>query len=163
VAAPEDLDLIKWNEMVGAFHSESDRGAAILAGSFVENYLGLFLRHKAHDERVADQLFGAMGPLATFSQRIAVAYAFGLVKQAEYSDLELIRKIRNYFAHHPLHGTFDASEVKNRASHLSTFQDEGRENDPKRNRHAYLIACGGLCAKFEIAMYGYERINGAKK
>ena len=157
MASPEDLDLIKWNEMVIVFHSESDRGAAILAGSFVEHYLGLFLRSKTKDEKIAEELFGGMGPLATFSQRIAVAYAFGFIDQKQYTDLGLIRKIRNYFAHHPLQGTFQAEEIQNRASNLSTFKDS-KEGDPLRYRHAYLIACGILCGRFEILMYGNKRI-----
>lgn len=157
MASPEELDLIKWNEMVVVFHSESDRGAAILAGSFVEHYLGMFLRSKTIDEKVADELFGAMGPLATFAQRIAVAYAFGHINKSQYTDLELIRKIRNYFAHHPLQGSFQVDEIKDRASNLSSFKTKSEE-DPLRYRHAYLIACGILCGTFEISMYGHKRI-----
>ena len=78
---PENLDIDHLNEMVPAFNSESDRGAAILAGSFLEHYLGLFLRSRSVDEAVAEKLFGSMGPLSTFSQRIAVAYAFGFINK----------------------------------------------------------------------------------
>jgi mannitol repressor len=151
LASPENLDLHKMNEMVGAFHKESDRGAAILAGSFLEHYLGLFLRSKIVDEKIADKLFDAMGPLASFSQRIAIAYAFGFINKQQHTDLELIRKIRNHFAHHPLNGTFQDNEVKTKVTALSTYgKSDGYKAE--HGRQVYVFACGVLCAKFEVTM-----------
>jgi DNA-binding MltR family transcriptional regulator len=37
--------------------------------------------------------------LGTFAARIAAAYSMGLISDLEYKDCELIRKIRNEFAH----------------------------------------------------------------
>ncbi len=120
MAKPRQLDLVKWNELVGVYHGESDRGAAILAGSFVEHALGLFLRSKTRDPKLADELFGALGPLSSFSQRTAIAYAFRFISKRRYRDLELIRRVRNHFAHHPLDATFAASEVGQLTAQLST-------------------------------------------
>jgi hypothetical protein len=151
LAAPENLDLHKMNEMVGTFHKESDRGAAILAGSFVEHYLGLFLRSKTIDEKIAEKLFDAMGPLASFSQRIAIAYAFGFIDKHQHTDLDLVRKIRNHFAHNPLNGTFQDNEVKTKVTLLSTYgKSEGYKAD--HGRQVYLFACAVLCGKFETKM-----------
>lgn len=148
MALPKDLDINQLNDMVGAFHKESDRGAAILAGSFLEHYLGQFLRSKAVDEEVADKLFGSMGPLATFSQRIAIAYAFGFIDKQQCSDLELIRKIRNYFAHHPIEGTFEAPEVKGKVLSLSTYGGSPSDYRAAHARQVYVFACSALCARF---------------
>lgn len=151
MASPENLNIDKMNEMVGAFHKESDRGAAILAGSFLEHYLGLFLRSKILDEKIADKLFDAMGPLASFSQRIAIAYAFGFIDKQQHADLDLIRKIRNHFAHNPLNGTFSDNEVKTKVTALTTY---GKSNGYKADhgRQVYILACAVLCTKFELAM-----------
>ena len=45
------------------------------------------------------QLFDGTGALATFSAKIDIAYAFGLIGTQERADLHIIRKIRNDFAH----------------------------------------------------------------
>lgn len=91
MALPESLDIERLNAMVPSFNKESDRGAAILAGSFLEHYLGLFLQSLTVDNAVAEKLFGSMGPLSTFSQRIAVAYAFGFIDKESYTNLEHVR------------------------------------------------------------------------
>jgi hypothetical protein len=136
-----------WNELVDVYRDESDRGAAILAGSFSENALGLFLRSKARDPKIADQLFGAMGPLSSLSQRIAVAYAFSFIPEQQYLDLELIRKARNYFAHHPMDATLTSPEVVQLTAKLSSVEHcpEGQYPEPRvRWRTVYLLGCGGL-------------------
>src|SRR4030067_2485622 len=98
MAKPKELSLGEWNEMVGTFHEESERGAAILAGSFAEHVLGQYLKFRIRDKKVADALFAVMGPLSSFSQRIAIAYAFDLISLGQYKDFETIRKVRNHFA-----------------------------------------------------------------
>jgi hypothetical protein len=147
MAKPTDLQLTDWNDLVDVYNDESDRGAAILAGSFLENALGLFLRSKARDSKVADQLFGAMGPLSSFSQRIAVAYAFSFIPEWQYRDLELLRKIRNHFAHHPMDATFISPEVMQLTAKLSSIQHcpEAQYSEARvRWRTVYLLGCGGL-------------------
>jgi DNA-binding MltR family transcriptional regulator len=124
--------------MVGAFHKESDRGAAILAGSFIEHYLGIYLRSRTVNEKIAEKLFGAMGPLATFSQRIAVAYAFGLIEKWHFDDLERIRKIRNYFAHHPFDGSFEAEDVKRSVLALSSYGASPQNYNAADARQVYV-------------------------
>ena len=73
------LGIPDWNDMVGDFHGESDRGAAVLAAGFVDFYLTGYMRSlvSVADTKFVETLFDAFGPLSSFSQRIAVAYAFG--------------------------------------------------------------------------------------
>lgn len=152
MALPEKLDIDLLNKMVPAFTKESDRGAAILAGSFLEHYLGLFLRSLAVDEAVAEKLFGSMGPLSTFSQRIAVAYAFGFIDKQAYANIEHIRKIRNYFAHHPIYGSFQEEEVKKRVLLLSTYGGTPEQYSTDHARQVYLYTCALFCGEFESSM-----------
>ena len=89
-----------------------------------------------------------MGPLASFSQRIAIAYAFDLISSAQYKDLEIIRKVRNHFAHHPLDTTFNTHDIKPLCESSSMFKETTLEQYPKpgeRHRMAYLLTCGILC------------------
>ena len=151
MAKPKELSIGEWNEMVGTFHEESDRGAAILAGSFAEHALGQYLKFRIRDKKVADALFDAMGPLSSFSQRIAIAYAFDFISQVQYEDFETIRKIRNHFAHHPLETTFNTNDIKQLCAALSMFKETSHEQYPapgERYRIAYLLGCGILCARF---------------
>lgn len=148
MALLKELDLNDLNTMVGAFHKESDRGAAILAGSFLEHYLGLFLRAKVVDSKVAERLFDAMGPLGSFSQRITIAYAFSFITKQQYTNLEILRKVRNHFAHNPLHATFSDTEVRDKIINLSTYGGEAFNYSPDHGRQVYVFSCGVLCGDF---------------
>ena len=55
----------------------------------------LFMVENCED---VDQLFTGMNPLSTFSARIRIAYALGLVTEDEYHDLKIIKDVRNRFA-----------------------------------------------------------------
>jgi DNA-binding MltR family transcriptional regulator len=150
MAKLKELSLEEWNKMVETFHEESDRGAAILAGSFVEHAVGQYLKSRIRDKKVADELFNAMGPLSSFSQRIAIAYAFDLISLVQHKDIEIIRKVRNHFAHHPLDTTFSTNDIKQLCVELSMFNATTQEQNPKpgeRYRIAYLLSCGVLCVQ----------------
>lgn len=152
---PYELHLFDWNRMIDSFHTESDRGAAVLVGGFVENYLGVYLRSLVVDAKVADGLFQAVGPLSSFSQRIAVARAFGLISKNDYNDLTLIRKIRNYFAHHPLEASFSTPPIAQFAAHLSEQQTalgSHPNSAAEQNKLAYLYTCAQVCGRFHLKM-----------
>ena len=104
--------------MILAFHKETDRGSAVLAGSYVENHLGLYIKSRMTDQSIAERLFASEGSLSTFSQRIDLGQAFGLLTKVQCGDLHLIKKIRNHFAHHPMHVSFEVSPVCDWASNL---------------------------------------------
>lgn len=114
-----DLDIGDYHDVVKMFHSETDRGAAVLAASFVEHYLAAYLRFFMVGDADAGTLFGRFGPLSGFSQRIETAYAFGYLTATSRQDLNTVRKIRNHFAHHPMDATFDASPVRDLVENLS--------------------------------------------
>jgi hypothetical protein len=146
--APAELELFQWNVMMDAFNKESDRGAAVLVAGFVENYLGAYLRSLVKDSHIAGELFGAMGPLSSFSQRIAIAYAFDFITKQHYEDLTLVRRIRNHFAHHPMDVSFATNEVAQLAKRLSTFEvakDSHPQDDAELYRRAYMFASAFFC------------------
>ena len=157
---PRIVGIGDWNLMVDAFESESDRRVAILAGSFAKHALGTFLTHSVSDKKVAEKLFGPVGPLSSFSQRIAVAYAFGLITRAQYEDFEIIRQIRKHFAHHPLQASFSSPDVQKFLSGLSWYGDPENNGGPHNHRTAYLITCGLVSRRLLDQVEREEREKG---
>lgn len=128
--------LVDYNDIVEVFHDESDRAAGILAASFLESYLEKVLRYFMNDSSIVDELFKNNGPLSTFSSRCNICLAFGIINERLHKNLDQIRKIRNYFAHHPQKVSFDESPIRDHCDHLSTAQLG------KSRREAFLFAVG---------------------
>lgn len=98
---------------------ESDRGQSLVACSFLDDLLKRILSaHFAHQEVGLKLVEGFNAPLGTFSTRIAAAFALGLVTEREYRELEILRRIRNRFAHE-IHIAFDTNAVRDLCGNLS--------------------------------------------
>ncbi len=121
---PTKVDINDYQKIVELYHNESDRAAAILAGSFVENYLVEYLKtcFLIADPEI-DELFQGFGPMATFSQRIAIAYAVGAFHKSMRDNLRAIKEIRNHFAHHPGDAKFDDAVIDKHFKKLSFGND----------------------------------------
>ena len=79
---------------------QTDRGEAILGGALVQDRLRtLILSRFTNIGKDAKWLLTQDGPLGTFKSQIAISDAMGLITTEVNSDLTLIRKIRNGFAH----------------------------------------------------------------
>lgn len=99
--------------------SESDRGCALMAAAYLDDQLSLLLKARLIDDpEVAEQLFGHVGALGTFSSRIVMAYMLGLLGDTARRDLNLIRKVRNEFGHVAAPITFDHPPVASRCREL---------------------------------------------
>ncbi|WP_082387889.1 transcriptional regulator [Achromobacter xylosoxidans] len=82
------------------FGRETERGAALAAAAMLDDLLGRVLgSFMIRNKGGRDLLEGFNAPLGSFSARIAASFACGLISEAEYKECELIRKIRNEFAH----------------------------------------------------------------
>jgi DNA-binding MltR family transcriptional regulator len=90
---------------------ETDRGAAVLAGGYLDALLEDLLRAVLVLGPKLDDLISTGRPLGSFSSRIDLAYSLGLLPEVRLRDLHLIRKIRNYFAHDMEADTFAMSPV----------------------------------------------------
>jgi DNA-binding MltR family transcriptional regulator len=58
-----------------------------------------------------EKLFDLDRPLSSFSVKIKICYAMDLIGEWVYRDLEIVRKLRNYFAHSVGVARFDSPEV----------------------------------------------------
>lgn len=148
---PVETTLADYELMVTLLENESDRGAAVLAGSYVENHLGLYLKSRMNDTSVAERMFSSEGPLANFSQRIDLAQAFGFLSKEQCADLSLIKKIRNHFAHHPKEASFKDKPVSDWVENLIATRTKVAMPDETKGtlgdaRFRYLISAGMFVA-----------------
>ncbi|TXI09803.1 MAG: hypothetical protein E6Q76_04985 [Rhizobium sp.] len=97
---------------------ESDRGCALVAAAYLESELHDLLRGflVQQNEAQAKALFDFNGPLGTFSSKIKMSYALGLISAETQRGLDALRKIRNEFAHLHEPVTFGSDAVKQRTN-----------------------------------------------
>lgn len=88
------------NRLIGLARDQHGRVLALSIASFTEECLGRLVKAYLSNAKVVDELLdGFNAPLGTFAARIKMSYALGLLTDSQFKDLELIRKIRNEFAH----------------------------------------------------------------
>ena len=96
-AAPHLIDYLSCMEVL---QSESDRGAVLVTASMLDDILKQLLLARLLDGDHSKKLFaGPNAPLGTFSSRIIAARAVGVISEQWKKELNLLRKIRNDFAH----------------------------------------------------------------
>jgi DNA-binding MltR family transcriptional regulator len=107
-----------FNEALAEFHrlfnveKKDERTIAILGGTFLEMALEhLLYAFLPDDEKEVKKLFEYNQPLGNFSNKITLSYCLGLIDKMVKDDLNLVRKIRNKFAH-DLYATFENEEIK---------------------------------------------------
>jgi mannitol operon repressor len=99
-----DNMLLSTAEDIAAFVSElrreSDRGLALVAAALIDEKLADTLKAFFCQTYPAARLLReGNAALGTFSSKIELCFALGLIDSHEHSEIELIRKVRNEFAH----------------------------------------------------------------
>jgi hypothetical protein len=107
-----ETDATYFSEFLKEFQAETDRGAALVGAALIDDRLERLLRSHLLDCKESSEILdGGYAPLGTFGARIKSAYCLGLITEAEYRECDLIRRVRNLFAH-SLHGlTFRDQQV----------------------------------------------------
>jgi mannitol operon repressor len=92
--------------------AESERGEVLISAAMIDDLLmrtvAAFLIEGASANRL---LSGFNAPLGTLSARIEMAAALGLISDDEHHDANIIRKVRNEFAHN-LPVSFDNPRIR---------------------------------------------------
>ena len=97
---------------LGAFNKESDRGAALVAASMLDDRLhDILAAFMADTPTSRDLLSGFHAPLGTFAARSSIALSLGLIQLNEFEELTIVRKIRNEFGHGWKPVSFDSGVV----------------------------------------------------
>jgi hypothetical protein len=140
--ADEPAYLMKFRELVKAnpefthleelerelYSNPSDRATAVMFGSFVETSLKGLLETQLRENLNSDErrsVWGFEGVLGTLGAKTIMAYALGLIGEITFSDLTLLRHLRNGFAHSRVPLSFKTDEIREMCSRLRIVDLEG--------------------------------------
>ena len=138
-AEPEIEEL---GRFLNAFNRETDRGAALVAASMIDERLLTVLQTFLVDTQESQRLLvGFNAPLGGFSARASAALAVGLIQQNEFQEITLIRRIRNEFGHAWRPVDFESGRVADLARQLRWWGPEELEaNATLRERFNFAVA-----------------------
>jgi DNA-binding MltR family transcriptional regulator len=90
------------------------RAAVIVAAAFLDTFLERLIRRHLVElpPTEVEALFGPDRPLGSFSAKIKMARAMGLIGPKTAHDMNIMREIRNAFAHGLRRMNFETAEVK---------------------------------------------------
>lgn len=147
-------------DFLSAFNRESDRGAALVAASMLDDRLQDILLNFFLDARTSnDLLSGFNAPLGTFAARAAAARALGLIQANEFDEITLFRRIRNVFGHGWGSLSFSADPIRALAMKLpwcGPRELEGQSGDA-RSRFNFAIAALLLDLMWRTKLVARER------
>jgi DNA-binding MltR family transcriptional regulator len=82
------------------YSEASNRAVAIVGPAFLDTLLSdILIEFMVDDDREVNKLLQPDGPLGTYGSRVTACYCLGLIGGIVTSDLRLVGKIRNRFAH----------------------------------------------------------------
>lgn len=101
VEGPSEADSLRsLNRFLAVIGEQDDRAMVLSLATFIEVTLGrLLLTYFRNCKATKELVEGFSAPLGTLGTRIKAVYAFGLVTEDQYRDLEVLRRVRNQFAH----------------------------------------------------------------
>jgi hypothetical protein len=109
-------DVKLWRKFAEELQNESsDRAKAIIGAAFLDTLLKHLFSAFMYGDKKNEMLKSGPGPLGSFYARILAAYHFGLITNEEKHDLDIIRKIRNDFAH-DLGVVFEQQSIRDRCA-----------------------------------------------
>ncbi|RWE34449.1 hypothetical protein [Mesorhizobium sp.] len=126
--------------------SESDRGAIILAATNIEDMLELRILQRLptlhHDETTRKFVFEQDGPISTFSRKILMAYAMGIVDKPYRKLIDLVREIRNACAHSRQPISLEVPELQEACKVvISDIWPDIKDHNPRTIRMAFVMKC----------------------
>jgi len=115
--------------LVTDLECETDRGVALLAVAFLDDVLDVLLRASfVDDSEAVNRLIGPGRPLESFGSRAHIVYCMGLLGADVYADINLIREIRNDFAHRQP-TNFDHGDIRLKCNKLRCVSPMLEGND----------------------------------
>jgi hypothetical protein len=127
-----------------AFQSENDRTAGIIAATTIDVGLERLIKTRFRSLKAADAatIFSGTGPLSTFSGKIQIAYALGVIGPHTRHDFHTIKDIRNVFAHSAKTYSFKTPQIRNRCLGMHIVLRTMRLGDGEipDARHEFLAA-----------------------
>jgi hypothetical protein len=136
----------------------ADYAIALICQTFVEKALeiAIFASLAPYDEEANKRIFDYdnRGPIADFSAKIKLGYVMGIFGKETKADLDLIREIRNAFAHSLQPISFETKEVIDMCGRLA-IQPMAQirvAGFPPTARQRYISATTILAGRLKIAI-----------
>jgi len=137
-------EILKLSEFLHLFNSESDRGAALLAGAMLdEAVLGILRAFLIPGEQTDLLLSEFNAPLGTFAARTMAAYTLGLIEKTEFMEAEIIRRIRNEFGHRWRDVSFESEKITTLANQL-LWRGSQSDSESRNSRARFNMAVAML-------------------
>jgi hypothetical protein len=106
-------DFHECNEVLDLIQGESERGMTLLAASLfdvrLEKLANILLQFGS--SKLRNEITDFPGPLSSFSSRIKLLFAMGVIDADTFESLQIIRGLRNTCAHKPQDFKFSEIEV----------------------------------------------------
>jgi DNA-binding MltR family transcriptional regulator len=100
VVASDRDEIDNLNRFLALVGKQDERAMVLSLATFLEDTLGRLLLAYFRDCKATRELVeGFNAPLGTLGSRIKAVWAFGLATEDQFKDMEILRKIRNHFAH----------------------------------------------------------------
>lgn len=117
-----------------------ERVAAIVYMCYLDEELEQLLRTvMIEDESVVKQLMKDDRLLGSFSSKLKLAYALGLIPELVRKDLDYLNRIRNAFAHKADIRTFDKAPICDYCRELSTVKLRDGTTRSPRAAHTWAV------------------------
>lgn len=132
ISHPLELTSEELHAQMEELTEGSDRTIAVFGGSMVEWHLRrlmeTFILHGGR--KPVRPNFKALfnGPLGTFSARIEIAYAFGVISEDQWWDMTIIRATRNEFAHSSYSRSFQDEDIAKWCAQFRGLDEELHKN-----------------------------------
>lgn len=127
-------------KVLGQFSRENDRTAAIVIGSFLDDFLLLALKSRLVDSPELDNYFKPEGACGSMGARCRLGLLLGLYTKQFYKDIRRMGDIRNLFAHNIDVSSFEDSVIKSKCDGLILVRSNVwlyDENKPWRPTNLY--------------------------
>ncbi len=138
---------------LSGFDREKDRGAALIAAAWVDDSLDRYVRAFLRPEK---KLVAAMlrfdGPLGSFASKMRLAYLVGAIEPTAYGDLEIIREIRNLFAHRRQPMRFTDRGISDRCKRLHAAQAVSLGAKPIRSRREMFLISAYFLSEYLLSL-----------
>ena len=150
----QKLERSELFDRLNSLRLESDQSIALVGATILEDSIkeALYrdMRSMSADEKA--RLFSNNGPIATFSSAIKIAYANEIIGVSAKKDLDLIREIRNQFAHAIVSISFATPEIEVACANLTAPEKASVSKDwsRKNSRDRFLLTVWHLWPKLSV-------------
>lgn len=137
--------------------AETPRSVAIVGCAYLDDLLNEILKKVMIEDK---NLFKDFIDRLTFERRINMCYLLGLIRREEMDDLNIIRRIRNDFAHIKNLNSFDAKGISTYCDKLNHLKEEWNDIvKPVNPRESYQWAISLYYVKLDVIRKTCKRID----